>query len=204
MNRTVSWHATRARLSGTQPGECLEFFRDGVAMSFADILAGWTSNAEFRIFTIEALGATPFEAFFWEMPPIRLTSLDRAYECVVLDSPDLRESSPDPTAFSDQFRSGGTDQIVTFSNLRGDAMLVVPRPLAEASAYTHVARFFRFAPRAQQDELLRVLGTVVPTMLSDRPLWLSTAGLGVAWLHVRLDSRPKYYRFDRYRDDVRI
>jgi hypothetical protein len=83
-------------------------------------------------------------------------------------------------------------------------MLVVPRPLAEASAYTHVARFFRFAPRAQQDELLRVLGTVVPTMLSDRPLWLSTAGLGVAWLHVRLDSRPKYYRFDRYRDDVRI
>ncbi|MGI9175867.1 MAG: DUF6940 family protein [Rhodothermales bacterium] len=24
-------------------------------------------------------------------------------------------------------------------------------------------------------------------------MWLSTAGGGVSWLHVRLDSRPKYY-----------
>jgi hypothetical protein len=26
------------------------------------------------------------------------------------------------------------------------------------------------------------------------PVWVSTAGLGVHWLHVRLDDRPKYYR----------
>ena len=26
------------------------------------------------------------------------------------------------------------------------------------------------------------------------PVWLSTAGGGVDWLHMRLDERPKYYR----------
>ncbi|MDF9799652.1 hypothetical protein OKW21_004915 [Catalinimonas alkaloidigena] len=28
---------------------------------------------------------------------------------------------------------------------------------------------------------------------------MSTSGLGVYWLHIRLDSRPKYYQFDPYR-----
>jgi len=39
--------------------------------------------------------------------------------------------------------------------------------------------------------------------LSDRPLWISTAGMGVNWLHVRLDSRPKYYRHAPYKTPPR-
>lgn len=35
------------------------------------------------------------------------------------------------------------------------------------------------------------------------PFWLSTAGMGVSWLHVRLDERPKYYRFQEYRSAAR-
>ena len=27
------------------------------------------------------------------------------------------------------------------------------------------------------------------------PVWLSTSGEGVAWLHFRLDSDPKYYQY---------
>ena len=39
----------------------------------------------------------------------------------------------------------------------------------------------------------------VAARLSDRPLWLSTSGAGVAWLHVRLDDRPKYIQHAPYR-----
>jgi hypothetical protein len=35
--------------------------------------------------------------------------------------------------------------------------------------------------------------------LGSTPIWLSTAGDGIAWLHVRLDSRPKYYSYGPYR-----
>lgn len=31
------------------------------------------------------------------------------------------------------------------------------------------------------------------------PIWLNTAGGGVAWLHIRLDHRPKYYRYLPYK-----
>jgi hypothetical protein len=30
-------------------------------------------------------------------------------------------------------------------------------------------------------------------------VWLSTAGAGVPWLHVRLDDAPKYYGHAAYR-----
>ena len=42
--------------------------------------------------------------------------------------------------------------------------------------------------------------TVLQAALSEKPLWLSTAGGGVAWLHLRIDSRPKYYSHRPYRD----
>jgi hypothetical protein len=35
-----------------------------------------------------------------------------------------------------------------------------------------------------------------------RPLWLSTAGGGVDWVHMRLDDQPKYYRHLPWRDRV--
>ena len=33
---------------------------------------------------------------------------------------------------------------------------------------------------------------------TESPVWVSTAGMGVSWLHVRFDSRPKYYRWGEY------
>jgi hypothetical protein len=35
--------------------------------------------------------------------------------------------------------------------------------------------------------------------MGEEPRWLSTSGLGVFWLHVRLDQRPKYYAHTPYR-----
>ena len=36
--------------------------------------------------------------------------------------------------------------------------------------------------------------------VNEIPVWLSTAGGGVAWLHVRLDDRPKYYSYAPYKN----
>jgi hypothetical protein len=56
------------------------------------------------------------------------------------------------------------------------------------------------APLSQVGELWRVTAEALETRLGDVPVWLSTAGLGVYWLHIRLDSRPKYYRHRPYAD----
>ena len=60
------------------------------------------------------------------------------------------------------------------------------------------ASFVRYAPHDQVTSLLKVTADEVMTNLSEDKLWLSTSGLGVSWLHMRLDSRPKYYNYIDY------
>jgi hypothetical protein len=107
-------------------------------------------------------------------------------------------SRPDPEAFAAHFPKG-VDGIVTFPNLGADAILVVPCPLAKSSAYGHLAAFVRHAPDAQRHALWQAVAAAMAQRIGDRPVWLSTAGAGVSWLHVRLDDRPKYYGFEPYR-----
>ena len=90
--------------------------------------------------------------------------------------------------------------VVSFPNLGGDATLVVPSPHGPPEAYVHLASFVHNAPEAQQHALLQVTADVVLSRLDTAPLWLSTAGGGVAWLHVRLDSYPKYYAYRPYKE----
>ncbi|MEQ1906350.1 MAG: hypothetical protein ABL888_19360 [Pirellulaceae bacterium] len=104
---------------------------------------------------------------------------------------------PDPNAFAEYFNDTGRD-IAVFTNLSNDAILIVPYPIAEDSAYGHLATFVRFAPESQRHSLWREVGIVLGRRIGDTPVWVSTAGAGVSWLHVRLDDRPKYYGFKRY------
>ena len=84
-------------------------------------------------------------------------------------------------------------------NLGGDALLIAPSPVGPPEAYPHLAAFLRLAPEAQVRSLWRHAAGALRENLGDDPRWLSTSGLGVAWLHLRLDRSPKYYQFEPYR-----
>ncbi|MGB3614526.1 MAG: hypothetical protein WBA10_12105 [Elainellaceae cyanobacterium] len=172
----------------------------GNAMTFAEVIRGWTHDPGFRQFYISLVAEMPFEAVFWEAPAVTLSSIDRVYECMLLKSNSLDQVDSDPDPFDAYFRSAADDEaVVAFENLGGDAWLVVPCPEGPAAAYTHFAKFVREAPDPQRHEFFRVLGCTIEAQLSDEPLWINTSGLGVHWLHVRLDSQPKYYTFAPYK-----
>lgn len=173
---------------------------DGRSASYGEVLAGWRENASCREVLFEVLDEAPYFAYFWEHPPLTRSTLDRPYEFVLIDAPALARVQPEPETFIEHFTTAGEgEQVVTFANLGRDAVLVVPRPIAEPSAYPHLAAFIRNAPLAQRHAFLCTIGHAMEQRLSDAPTWLSTAGLGVYWLHARLDSRPKYYRYGEYR-----
>ena len=170
------------------------------ALRYTDAVGLWQCDWEFRSFFAGLLVEAPFAAYFWECPPLTEATLTQPFEFVLVDSPRLASMPPDAQAFADRFESddaGGG--IATFWNLGRDALLVAPRPRASPSVYAHIAAFARGAPAEQQHALWRATGAAVAAHLSARPLWLSTSGLGVAWLHVRLDSWPKYYSYPPYR-----
>ena len=152
---------------------------------------GRTASSE-RVLLAEA----PYAAFRWEMPALTTETLGKPFEFVLLDSPSLARRV-DRAAFAEHFSPKWP--VVTFGNLGGDAVLVVPCPVAGDEAYGHLAAFARLAPAAQVDMLWGVVGTATARRVSAIPVWLSTAGAGVSWLHVRLDDRPKYYGYGPYR-----
>jgi hypothetical protein len=172
----------------------LQFTCDGC---FADVVRGWQRDADFRTSFNALLAEAPYETFRWETPAVTTATLARPFEFVLLDSPGLARR-PDPEAFAAHF-AGAKASVATFPNLGGDAILVVPCPVTEPSAYGHLAAFVRCAPDEQRHALWKVVGEVIAQRVGAKPVWLSTAGAGVPWLHVRLDDRPKYYGYSPFR-----
>ena len=166
-------------------------------LSFLEALRLWQENEAFGRFFSQQLAVMPYAAFFWECPPLRAEE-ERPFECMCINSPALARVAAAPRSFAGYF--GGATPILRFPNLRGDATLVVPQPLTAATAYPHLATFLRAAPPHQQLALWREAGQAFEAALGAAPRWLSTSGLGVHWLHLRIDQRPKYYQHAPYRE----
>ena len=169
-------------------------------LSYGEVIRLWRESVKFREFFASCIRECAFDAFFWETRPVTTRTLDSSFEFVLIESDTLSQLKPDPSPFAEHFASRASDEVLAFPNLGGDAILVVPAPLTERTCYTHLARFLRGAPASQVDLFWQKAGHAMQKRVSNSPTWLSTAGLGVSWLHLRLDSRPKYYRHRPYQE----
>ncbi len=138
-------------------------------------------------------------AFYWELPPLTTATIDHDTEFVLIDAPMLERFPPERAPFESHFRRAPDEEVIVFPNLGGDAVLVVPCPRGPQEHYPHFAAFLRGADKHQVRVLWQKTAQELLRSIGDRPIWLSTAGGGVAWLHMRLDSRPKYYSHAPYR-----
>jgi hypothetical protein len=172
--------------------------RGTVPATSREVIDAWCGDAEFCKWFNALLANVAFEAFRWETPPLTTDIEAQPFEFVVLDSPTLARR-PDPEAFGQYFRERPELAVLEFANLGGDAIMVVPSPIGRADVYAHLAAFVRGAPEDQRTLLWQEVGRAMTRRVNATPVWLSTAGAGVSWLHVRLDDRPKYYGFAPYR-----
>lgn len=183
------WHSRIDSLANDRVHR-FTLLRDEAPLPYSDVLALWRDDTSFRSYFVALLADSPFEAFRWETPGVTSATLTREFEFVLLRS-DALARTVDATAFVEHFDSGA--EIVTFHNLGRDAVMVVPCPIGDASIYGHLASFIRNAPESQVHRLWQAVAVAMEQRVCDRPVWLSTAGMGVSWLHVRLDDHPKYY-----------
>ena len=174
-------------------------FRGETPVSYSEAAALWKDDESFRQRFTEALCNSEFSAFRWETPPVNQSFLDRDFEFVLLNCPGLART-PDRKSFADFFLHD--EAVVHFENLGKDALLVVPSPATHDSQFSHLKGFLKTANEATIHEFWAKVGTQFLQRVSEQgeaPVWLSTAGMGVAWLHVRMDSYPKYYGHQEYR-----
>ncbi len=176
---------------------------NGAKLAFEDVLKLWTCDANFRMFYSQLLANSSFNAFRWETPVLTKRTAALPFEFVLINSPTFRLRAADPESFSEYFENDNSDSgILQFNNLGGDSTMVVPSPRDSHSVYGHFADFIRGAPKTQVEAMWEAIGRLALSRLTAEPFWISTAGGGVAWLHVRFDSRPKYYGYKPYRQNV--
>jgi len=144
----------------------------------------------------EAISRPNLEKIYFNCPPLTSDDLDNPVEFAILDAP-LR-SSTDVESFKDKFV--GKSVVTSFNNFNADSLMVCPIPEEgqDVDIYSSLAPFIRSAPIKQQIAFWARVAKDLDTLISERTVWMNTAGDNVSFLHLRLDSKPKYYHYEKY------
>lgn len=185
-----------------ESGFALEARADEVVLSRGAFYEALRDQAALRRALVRAILDTGLPAVAWETAPLSRERRDAPMQQLVLPHPALVRAEPDASSFSEHIANGaGTQGVRSFQNFGHDATLVVPCVASPGARFAHLVSFLRTASPEQSDALFARVGAIACQHLadSDAPLWVSTAGMAVPWVHVRLDSRPKYYRTESLR-----
>lgn len=170
-------------------------YQEAAQITYGNFLELLHADPQFQNFFIDLLSEIPFWAYHWETPAVTASTTNQPFEFVVSHTPHI-DLPPDPGAFRQYFSPN--KEVAVFDNLGGDAKLIAPTPENEQHNYAHIGVFTEEAPKSKQVALWETVAEVTAKQISEQTLWLNTAGGGVPWLHVRLDSKPKYYRHQPY------
>jgi hypothetical protein len=162
-------------------------------MLWSEVLKNWENGIPFSY--PEKLQQK--NKFFWNTSPLtkdeNTTYIEKFKESIELT--DFQSK----TEFKDKLKEAEKNKIkyaVAFPNLSGDTILVVPIP-RKGKSYATLKDFVDNAPMKQQQELWKLVAEEAKNKVKQvkkfGKIWISTHGLGVPYLHVRISSQPKYY-----------
>ena len=155
------------------------------------------SDINFRSVFIEVLQNSSFKSYRFETPPVNISSEDIPFEFALVNSPEL-SNSQDELPFYEHM-NGSKEKIISFLNLSKSSQLIIPNKVSTHDIHSHIGNFVRKGQISQIHELFKVVGNTVLNSIDSSNIWVSTAGGGVDWLHIRIDQSPKYYRYKKYK-----
>lgn len=169
--------------------------------------------AENAMAITEIMETVEFDQVYFECPAMsHATSKENQFEFVLIDAPEIvkfvnsRAGQRSMDSFRDIFAGNTRGMALSFMNISKESWLVAPRkdPEREQRTYTHLKPF---AEGANENEIVALWGELCRKLNElmeedkQRSYYLSTNGLSVAWLHIRIDETPKYYNYQKYREN---
>lgn len=221
MDAGTVWDEQDWRMSCTRSGDVIGvdiFNEDGRQMSYLQCMRLLRDSQSFRLLwqtVLNEQGKLLGGTYFWEcIPTTPSTIFITPMQYVLVGYKTRTLTSRAPKASCDSFAPNLESKssvvisksIAAFPNLSGDSILIVPKGLTLLSnyqCYLDIGTFTKSCPYAQQDALWQYVGQYITRAIEVRDpndvLWLNTHGLGVPWIHIRLDQKPKYYAFEYYK-----
>ncbi len=170
----------------------------GEALSFADVFMMWRKNPAFTDFFVSLLKSSGFKGYVWEVPGVSVTNRDEPLEFTLAAAGPFH-TAPDDSDFREHMQPfDGQEHVLVFDNHGRDAVMIVPS-VPDKVDFRDLARFLANASTAHIQLLWSRVGEVMEGAIGKKPVWLSVSGAGVAWLHIRVDERPKYYLHAPYK-----
>jgi len=177
----------------------LTFSRNKIPLTWRQFISLCkANNLSFFINMKDAILRTNFKTIFFNCPPVTMADLDNVFEVAILNAPDLDGITTDVHTFKNKFVD--KTMVTSFKNINGDAVLVCPVPKKDQpeEIYSSLGPFIQSAGIEQQTAFWCLVAKDLDTLISERTVWLNTAGTAVSFLHMRLDSRPKYYKYMKF------
>jgi len=180
------------------------------ALHWASLLSfnNYRSSELANELTLVIVNTCPYDAFFFETKGVSSKNAsEKQFEFILVNSNSLKKASanPDRSSFEEHLNSKKCKMTTacSFWNLSGSSKLIAPRQQSgkPLKTYSHLALFLRGASEKERVQMWGLVGYEYLNIMKewkDKTVWLSTAGLGVSWLHFRLDNRPKYYKYTNF------
>ena len=161
-------------------------------MTWENVINSLTHQTDIFIYKlIEFFLNIRYKAYFWECDKVEMEKL---FRFSIYESKTLSERKQDNKAFEGKINCD--KNVISFPSLSKNVNLVVPCKKSNNTKYTSLSTFSRTAPITQQIALWKKVGKKLKN--GD---WLSTSGLGVSWLHIRIEKIPKYYHNTFYKNN---
>lgn len=179
-------------------------YKNKKPLRWIEVINLWKSNSAFNHFFTNIINECIFTDYFFECPGITLHKLySQIFEFRLINHSKSFPST-DLTAFEDQKKKNKSKSILVFGNLSQTSILIIPnkKQKSDFKIYNSIGNFLKGGTNKQINLLFSQIGVTLEKLLQDnhgKKVWLSTHGLGVHWLHFRLDFSPKYYQTDCYK-----
>ena len=131
------------------------------------------------------------KAFFWQTKCI--TSLKDNYVEEFIENKRLDIMEENSSFYSNYIKSSTNKYATSFYNLSKTSILIIPIPRT-GKKFTTLKHFIDNASLEHQKKFWKYVSKEIKSFLKQYgQVCISTHGLGVPYLHIRLDQTPKYY-----------
>jgi len=143
-------------------------------------------------------------AYFWECIPVSNKTIDKEFEFVATKNEELEKITQNYSAFQGYINQALNNYVTSFLSLHKNATLIIPIPKNNANGevnYKNLKEFTANSSLEQWEEFWQKVGEEMEESLfraNGATRWLSTSGLNVYYLHVRINNSPKHYVYEEY------